>query len=165
MFLKDKLLVLGAFDKFKVRLYTGRNTKTKTLYDDRSPTIATLHILTIAEIDAREGRKVVYLDIAGVYLKFDMTDSDFELLYKLDLRYKNSKWADGPRRLYGLVEAGIKWFNNITALKAAGYLKNEYDPGVYNKYDEIKITIELHLDDLFITSTSNALLEEAENNG
>ena len=58
------------------------------------------------------------------------------------------------------------WYNNISkALEDIGYVKNEYDKCVFNKMDAngVQISIALHVDDLLVTSTSDALIEELEN--
>ena len=53
MFLKDKYLSSGAFEKFKARLVAGGNQQDKTLYDSlSSPTASTTSVLTVAAIAA-----------------------------------------------------------------------------------------------------------------
>ena len=60
VFMKDKYTASGAFDKYKARLVSGGNRQDKEdLYDDqRSPTIATAHVMTFAALAAREERKI-----------------------------------------------------------------------------------------------------------
>ena len=72
IFLKDKYLASGAFERFKARLVAGGNQQDKGLYDDlSSPTVATLSVLTIAAIAAAEGRKAIAIDIWGVENPYD----------------------------------------------------------------------------------------------
>jgi hypothetical protein len=64
MFLKDKYLASGAFERFKARLVAGRNQQDKALYEDlSSPTAATTSVSVIATIAATEGRIVEVTDI------------------------------------------------------------------------------------------------------
>jgi hypothetical protein len=70
MFLKDKYLASGVFDRFKARLVAGGDMQDKSLYDDlSSPTAATSSVLSVAALAAKEGRKVVMVDIGGAFLK------------------------------------------------------------------------------------------------
>ena len=57
VFMKDKYLASGAFDRYKARLVAGGHQQDKSLYDDlNSPTIATSHILTIAALQKKAER-------------------------------------------------------------------------------------------------------------
>jgi hypothetical protein len=67
MFLKDKYLASGAFDRFKARLVAGGNMQDKELYENlSSPTAATKSVMTVAAIAASEGRTVFVIDIGVV---------------------------------------------------------------------------------------------------
>jgi hypothetical protein len=69
MFLKDKYLSSGAFQKFKARLVAGGNQQDKTLYNNlSSPTASTTSVLTVAAIAAAANRWVLVIDIGGAYL-------------------------------------------------------------------------------------------------
>ena len=53
MFLKDKYLASGAFERFEARLVAGGNQQGKGLYEVlSSPTVATSSVLAIAAIAA-----------------------------------------------------------------------------------------------------------------
>ena len=76
MFLKDKYLASGAFDRFKARLVEGGDMQDNSLYDDlSSPTTTTSSVLSVAAIAAKEGRKVVTVDIVGAFLNANMPDT------------------------------------------------------------------------------------------
>ena len=80
MFLKDKYLASGAFERFKSRLVAGGDQQDKGLYDDlSSPTVATSSVLTIAAIAAKEGRKVIAIDIGGAFLNADMSPTGIDV--------------------------------------------------------------------------------------
>ena len=58
MFLTDKYLASGAFERFKARLVAGSNQRDKRLYEDSSlPTVVTYSVLAISAIAAVESRK------------------------------------------------------------------------------------------------------------
>ncbi len=80
MFLKDKYLASGVFDKFKARLVAGGHRQDKTLYENLSfPTAALTSVFTTASIAAREGRKRVVIDIGGAFLNADMTPTGVDV--------------------------------------------------------------------------------------
>ena len=59
MFLKDKYLASGAFQKFKARLVAGGNQQDKGFYEDLSlPTVDTSSLLATTAVAAAGGRKV-----------------------------------------------------------------------------------------------------------
>jgi hypothetical protein len=69
MFLKEKFLADGTFDKLKARLVAGGDMQDRNLYDDvSSPTASITSLLMVAAIAAREKRHVYTLDIGGAYL-------------------------------------------------------------------------------------------------
>ena len=73
MFLKEKFLASGEFEKLKARLVAGGDQQDKTLYDDLSaPTVGTSSVFTLLCIAAHEGRKITVIDISGAYLNADM---------------------------------------------------------------------------------------------
>ena len=64
MFLKEKYLPTGAFEKLKARLVAGGNQQNKDLYDDlSSPTVSTSAVMTVFAIAAYEKRNVAVVDI------------------------------------------------------------------------------------------------------
>ena len=67
MFLKDKYLASGTFDKFKAQLVAGGNQQDKSLYENLSfPIAALISVFTTASIAAHEGRQRVVIEIGGV---------------------------------------------------------------------------------------------------
>jgi Reverse transcriptase (RNA-dependent DNA polymerase) len=85
MFLKDKYLAAGAFERFKARLVAGGNQQDKGLYEDlSSPTVATSSVLAIAAIAAAESRKVIAIDIGGAFLNADMAPTGVEVHMRLN---------------------------------------------------------------------------------
>ena len=84
MFLKEKYLPTGAFEKLKARLVAGGNQQDKELYDDlSSPTVSTCAVMTVFSIAAYENRKAVVVDIGGAYLNADM-NTGVDVYMRLD---------------------------------------------------------------------------------
>jgi hypothetical protein len=122
MFLKEKYLASGEFEKLKARLVAGGDQQDRDLYDDLSaPTVSTSSVSTILSIASHEGRKALVVDIGGaslnaemktgvlVHMRLDRTMSD--LLVRLQPSYKKYQDAKGcivvllNRALYGCVES------------------------------------------------------------
>jgi exosome complex RNA-binding protein Rrp4 len=175
MFLKDKFLASGAFEKFKARLVAGGDQQDKLLYEDlSSPTAATASVLAVATMGSSEGRYVLVMDIGGAFLEADMAPTGVivhmrldrimtEILVGIEPSYKAFVEPSGclvvalDKALYGCVEASALWYANLrSALMADGFVENPYDPCVFNKTGEdgLQITIALHVDDLLVTSCS-----------
>ena len=74
MFLKEKYLPTGVFEKLKARLVVAGNQQDKELYDDlSSPTVSTCAVLTVFSVAAHEQRNASVVDIGGAYLNADMS--------------------------------------------------------------------------------------------
>ena len=85
MFLKDKYLASGAFERFKARLVAGGDMQDKSLYENlSSPTASTTSVLTVAAIAAAEGRSVITIDIGGAFLNADMAPTGVKVHMRLD---------------------------------------------------------------------------------
>ena len=66
MFLKEKFLPTGEFEKLKARLVAGGDQQDKNLYDDlSSATVSTSAVLTVLAIAAHERRAVSVVAITG----------------------------------------------------------------------------------------------------
>ena len=72
MFLKEKYLSTGEFDKFKARLVAGGHMQQRDEYrkeDITSPTVSLCAMYLTAAIAAMEGREVATADVGSAYLK------------------------------------------------------------------------------------------------
>jgi hypothetical protein len=69
------------------------------------------------------------------------------------------------KALYGCIESARLWYREIsTALKSIGYISNVKDICVFNKMvNGVQCTITLHVDDLMVTSVTEALIDEVMN--
>ncbi len=180
MFLKDKYLASGAFDRFKARLVAGGDMQDKELYENlSSPTAATTSVMTVAAIAASEGRTVVVIDIGGAFLNADMGPAGVvvhmrldkvmtAMLIQIDPSYSQYVDENGAmvvgldKALYGLVEASALWYEDIRSkLLRNGFVENPYDVCVFNKAeaDGSQTTVVLHVDDLMVTSVNQCNLD------
>lgn len=179
MFLKEKFLASGEFEKLKARLVVGGDQEDKTLYDDLSaPTVGTSSVFTLLCIAAHEGRRVTVIDISGAYLNADMNtgltvhmrlDKKMtDMMVKLAPVYANYLDARGcvvvrlDKALYGCVESAALWYENLReSMKTLGYAPNTIDICVFNKMSEkgIQCTVAVHVDDLMVTSTDPEMIE------
>ena len=179
MFLKEKFLASGEFEKLKARLVAGGDQQDKTLYDDLSaPTVGISSVFTLLCIAAHEGRKVTVVDISGAYLNADMNtgltvhmrlDKNMTgMMVKLSPEY--AKYADSrgcvvvrlDKALYGCVESAALWYENLReSMRKLGYTPNAIDICVFNKLSEkgVQCTVAVHVDDLMITSTDSGMIE------
>ena len=179
MFLKEKFLVSGEFEKLKARLMAGGDQQDRDLYDDLSaPTVATSSVFTLLSIAAYERRSIAVVDISGAFLNANMTtglpvhmrlDRNMsKIMIKLAPRY--SQFADHKgcivvkldKALYGCVESAALWYENLRAsLAGLGYVPNPHDTCVFNKHHGhgVQCTIAVHVDNLMITSTSSTMIE------
>jgi hypothetical protein len=170
MFLKEKYLPNGSFDKLKSRLVGGGNDQQKSLFEDSSitsPTISTTSAFLLANIAASEKRFVATIDVPGAYLNSELPQPVFmkldrimtDYLIRLDPAFQQYRRTDGSsivrltRALYGLVQSARLWYENVkNKLLINGFIQNPHDMCVFNKhYRGSQITVGVHVDDFIIT--------------
>lgn len=123
MFLKEKYLASGEFEKLKARLVAGGDQQNKDMYDDLSaPTVSTSAVFTILAIAAHEQRNASVVDIGGAFLNAEMKTgvavhmrldaAMSNLLIRLQPSYRRFQDTKGccivvllNRALYGCVES------------------------------------------------------------
>ena len=181
LFLKEKYLSNGDFEKLKARLVAGGHQQNKSEYKDlSSPTVATSAAFMIASLAARESRNVVCVDIAGAYLNAEMSGQEVlmrldrtmsAILVKIKPEYESFLCNDGTmivrldKALYGCVESARLWYEEISSsLLEQGYQRNPVDQCVFNKgVGAEQCTVCLHVDDLMITCRQDATIEDLLN--
>ena len=179
MFLKEKHLPNGDFEKLKARFVAGGDGQDKNDYGDlSSPTARLSSVFAVVAIAAAESRLVEVGDIPGAYLNADMKQEVHLLLdrvtseemCKIDERYRgfmNDRGCVAVRllkALYGCVESAKLWNDDIAkTLTDDGFVPNPQDPCVYNKgtaKDNDQITVVLYVDDLLVTCVSRKRIDE-----
>jgi hypothetical protein len=182
MFLKEKFLPNGDFDKLKARLVAGGHMQDRDSLaseDTSSPTATLSFLFMIASIAARDGRHVRTFDIGGAYLNADISKREIlmeldqtasAILLQIDPYYKKFMRSNGTivvklrKALYGCVESAKLWHDLLSAtLKSKGYIQNPLDPCVFNKtVGKDQCTVIVYVDDLMVTCRDIILIEELE---
>lgn len=178
IFLKEKFISKGVFDKLKGRLVAGGHMQDKSLYDDNSsPTVSTMSVFMLSTIAAHEERHVVTADIGGAYLNASM--GNYETFMKLDAQlatilsllddsYEKYVNEHGElvvkldKALYGCVQSAKLWYEHLRGtLESMGFKINPSDICVFNKgtgTDQCSICT--HVDDLKITCKNIDVIDE-----
>jgi hypothetical protein len=180
MFLKEKYKADGAFDKLKARLVAGGHMQDRSeiLYEDASsPTAALPFVFMIAAIAARERRHVATVDITGAFLNADISKQEIvmdldpqmaAMLIMIDPSYEQHLNPNGTitvvlnKALYGCVESSKLWYDLLSiTLEQDGFVRNPIDRCVFNKtVDGVQCTAVVYVDDIFITCTNPAVIEQ-----
>jgi hypothetical protein len=173
LFLKEKFLADGAFEKLKARMVGGGDRQDRNLYpadEISSPTATTSSIFMTAITAAKEGRIVVTIDVPGAYLHASLKPEApkplmiiephlAKILFSIDPDWSKHARRDGSmvvrmnKGLYGLIESAKLWNDHLTdTLKSVGFAPNPLDPCVLNTMvDGHQCTICIHVDDLFVS--------------
>jgi hypothetical protein len=176
MFIKEKFLPNGTFDKLKARLVSGGDQQDRSLYSDvSSPTVALSSVFMVSSLAAQSDQSVATADVGGAYLNADMTSEVYirldaiiaAMLVELDPDFEKFLNFDGTiivrldKALYGCIESGKLWYENIRAyLESNGFLANPHDICVFNEgQGEDQVTICLYVDDLLITSSNSIKID------
>jgi hypothetical protein len=150
MFLKEKFLANGSFDKLKSRFVAGGDMQDKTLYDDiSSPTASLTSVFITSLIAAHEQRHVVTVDIAGAYLNASIDTQEVlmkidplmsAIVCKLDPNFVHYLSDNGSlvvrlkKALYGCIESAQLWHKHLSnTLTEYGFIANDQDTCVFNK--------------------------------
>ncbi len=122
------------------------------------------------------------MDIGGAFLNADITDTGIKVHMRLDkvltsmlvllcpgysqfVEEKGTSVVQLDKALYGCDEAAALWYTNLCAtFVGMGFAPNPYDPCVFNKVclGGAQITAVMHVDELFVSSVSDASLAEFE---
>jgi hypothetical protein len=181
MFMKEKFLSTGAFEKLKARLVAGGNMQDRSDYaqsETSSPTVSLAGVYMTAGIAAMEMRKVRTIDFTAAYLNAQMDKEVLmslepklvDILRKIDPRYGDFARDDGSlivqlnKALYGCLESGKLWFNTVRAkLIDLGFVQNPEDRCVFNKEAgsgwKKQLTVALYVDDMMCTCAEEEQLD------
>jgi histone deacetylase 1/2 len=183
MFIKEKFLPNGLFDKLKARIVAGGNEQDRLFYGDvSSPTVALSKVFCIFALAAKDDLKVRTVDIGGAYLNAKQPDSSevyvkldpivAAMLIELDGSYKEFLNEDGTiivrldKALYGCIESGKLWYENLRAfLESENFVANPHDICVFNRgMGADQITVCIYVDDLIITCRNDVMIEKFTQN-
>ena len=182
MFLKNKYEGKRLI-KLKARLVGDGSKQCREDFDPTqisSPTVNLMSLLMVMGIAAMERREVRTYDIKGAYLEAHMPeDSEVDVIidalsskvicsirpeYKKFLRRDNTLCMNLRRALYGTLQAGKLWYDEITSfLKRLEFVANPLDNCVWNKGSgDDQISVCIYVDDLAVTSKNPALIDQLE---
>ena len=170
MFLKEKYLSTGEFDKLKARLVAGGHMQQRDEYrkdDITSPTVSLCAMYMTAAIAAMEGREVATADVGSAYLKAPL-NREIHMMLEPKLAamlaesvpsYGDYIATDGTllirleKALYGLIESSKLWYDTLSGfLRELGFTPNGKDRCIYNKvYSGKQLTVGFYVDDLIVT--------------
>jgi hypothetical protein len=156
--------------KIKERAVADGRTQTRYFKEETySPTVRLESIILSSLIDACKRRHVRTVDIKGAFLKakgpehleliVKMNGDLAEMMHKVCPEFKIN--SDGfmymkcVKALNGQVEAARLFYDDLnhSLTNTMGFVRNRYDPCVYNKCTEQgQVTIRTHVDDLKISS-------------
>ena len=179
IFLKEKFKADGTFDKLKTRLVADGSMQERSVYETdelSSPTVATISVMCMLAIAAKERRKLSTVDVGSAYLNAEM-DSDVTMMLDAPLAAivvaiwpELSGYLDDRGRayvrlkkaLYGCIESAKLWYDELKrSLESWGYVVNQEDRCVFNKLiSGVQSTLLLHVDDILCLSASDAAHEE-----
>ena len=177
MFLKEKFLANGVFEKLKSRLVAHGNQQPKEGVKASSPTVDISSVFVLAAVAAYEKNRVWTIDIGGAFLEAKMTGETVylrldklmvQLLEEIDPSSVPFVNDDGElivkldKALYGCLQASLLWYNRLSeVLVAGGFQKNAVDPCVFSKgTGDSRCTLCVHVDDLLVVDATNHLTEE-----
>jgi hypothetical protein len=181
LFLKEKFLSTGAFEKLKSRLVGGGNLQDRDKYSEdetSSPTVSLQGLYMTVSLAAKEGRKISTMDIGTAYLNADMKKEVLmriapnisRMLVNIDGKaYRQEE--DGSiivrlnKALYGCVESAKLWYDNLMkTLTGMGFRSNGKDRCVLNvTRNGHQVTLCIYVDDILCTSIDDKDLDWVEN--
>lgn len=177
MFLKEKYLSTGAFEKLKARFVAGGDRQDRSLYDaseTSAPTVSLQAVYIVITIAGCEGRIVYTMDVGTAYLNADMKKRVLLRVgkglagYLVDiapteyiLEGDQSIIVELQKALYGCVESACLWNEMLTAsLIAMGFTANVRDPCVFNMIrNNCQVTVCVYVDDILCTSKARSNCE------
>jgi len=177
IFLKEKQLASGAFERWKARLVAGGNEIVDTVEQDTySPTANYISVMSTISIAATEKTNIRTYDVKGAYLIPDIKDGEKSIIIRLDRELTARVVARRPelarfvdingsmlirlkKYLYGLPMAGKHWNDHISnALVNLKFERCPVDRCVFQRgRGANKIRIVLWVDDLLVTGKDEAL--------
>jgi hypothetical protein len=151
IFLVEKFLANGEFEKIKARLVANGAQQDRELYPNKSSPTASIHaIFTCMAIVAYIGNySVAKIDVKGAYIQMEITGSPINM--KLDKKLTTMALSILPslekyvtpegtlytkllKALYGCVQSGQLWYTKIKkVLRREGYIATPTDQCIFRK--------------------------------
>jgi hypothetical protein len=167
MFVVEKFLATGEFDKMKARLVADGRDQESSMYPDKaSPTVAIHSVFTVLGImSAKKWLKVAKIDVKGAFVQTPMQGEDVYMKidekiskYVVELYPKLAEYVEEDgciytvmlKAMYGCIQASSLWYKYLKrTLEELGYEMSETDKCVFRKKSGEKIFILLvYVDDI-----------------
>ena len=179
LFLKEKYMSTGEFEKLKARLVAGGHMQDRDAYswiEISAPTVSLTSVNLVAGIAAKENRHAMSMDVPQAFLNGRMKHAVFMRIepalaalmckipgsdYSEHLRKDGSLIVELVHALYGTLEAAKIWFDVIQEfLLSLGFTQNRKDKCIFNKMmDGEQLTVAVYVDDTLSTCKSAAALK------
>jgi hypothetical protein len=178
MFLKEKLLANGEFDRMKARLVAGGNfVDAKNVGETNAPTVNPFTVFFMLNVAAQYGFELLTADIKGAYLIPDIVDGSgpdtyvyiektlteiFVRLYPELKQYvnPNGRLVFKLRKyLYGLPQAAFHFHQHLSdTMRQLGFIQLTSDNCMWKRGEGImRIYVCAHVDDLMAIGKPEAL--------
>jgi hypothetical protein len=177
MFLKEKHLGDGSFEKWKARLVAGADYICDRLVRETfAPTANYISVMSVISLAAIEKLKLQTYDVKGAYLIPKVKEYDPPIFLRLDRdmtsrfveRYPNlAQWVDAKgtivmrlkKYLYGLPQAARHWNVHLReTLIGKGFKQCYLDPCVFQRGKGAnRIRVVVYVDDLLVSGTEQVL--------
>jgi hypothetical protein len=178
MFIKEKFLANGDFDKIKARLVAGGDwVEPGTVGETSSPTVNSMSVMMILNIAAVMKYEVSTHDVTGAFLVPELIVGERPMYLWLDKELSDVFVKLVPalspfvqqetgalyfrimRYLYGLPQASFHFYTHMDAtLKRIGFERLLGDPCVYVRgvNSKTRVIIAVHVDDLLAVGMKDA---------
>jgi hypothetical protein len=179
MFLKDKYLPNGSFEKYKARLVASGNNVDRSEYeknDTSSPTVHIENVLALLALAAHDRMHLATADFPGAYLNAKVHKKHImrlqpdiaDIVVTLDPTAAKRRRRDGSlvvelkKALYGLPESGALWYEQISIfLLTNGYVAHPAEPCIFTKvFGSGRVIVALYVDDLLIAGQSKESMQQ-----
>jgi hypothetical protein len=165
--LKRKRKADGTLDKYKARLVANGSRQPDELYaNSTSPTARALSVNILLCIAASEALFIRTFDVKSAFLHSELPEGSNPIYIKLPIGESvphAGSWAKLRKSIYGLRQAPELWFMNIVeTLLSFGFTQTISDEClfVYHAPDGEYTYASLHVDDLLVVSTNEALIDK-----
>jgi Reverse transcriptase (RNA-dependent DNA polymerase) len=182
LFLTPKMTASGEFKLLKGRIVGGGHRQDTSMFLDSevsSPTVSLTSVMIGAAMAAHQNLRVMTLDHTAAYLNADMKGPDVdmilnqevtEMLCEVEPANRHFVRSNGKiivrlkKALYGCVQSAVLWYEELkTTLLGMKFIENPYDICSFSRNRGTSIDkILVYVDDLFITSDSDRVLDEID---
>jgi hypothetical protein len=181
LFLKDKYLANGDFEKTKARLAARGDQQINNLFNETisSPTVNSLSINIILSLAVQLKCYIKVSDVPGAFLHATLKDGDNIYMKlpkeaediwcqitgqaKLDIKHNDKGiYVKLYKALYGLKQSSYLWYQVLkTFFENQGFSTSKHDPCLFYKREQSEFIYALvHVDDILQVSTSTDMINQ-----